>query len=797
MFASLATIAATPPTPSARPLALSDVALHGDFADRQSRDRDVLLSLNATRWACHFTTTANLTSCKSAAVPWHTYVKNASAPTGFVHELGFLGAGDDLAPPATVLFPECEARCANAGACLGFCFESTSEQPGGKIKCYLKTAVHFTPLHRSANCLTNGSATAPSCEPLPGEMGLGGYYGHYQGHWLSATAYLINATGDAAVKAAAEANVATLAKVMAAWKQKYGYDGYLFPYDPLVWDKLLSGHGAGPYYSVPFYTLHKLMAGLLAQHLYAGSALAYTMVTKMADWVAMRVNATLAAGGEALWQKVLLTEWGGMNDVLYELYSISGDPSHLATGRRFNAYVFTAPLAAGVDDLATQPFPHANFHLPEIIGNARAYELTGNTTDANIADAFFGALAANHTYVTGGSSSGECWQAPRDLGNFLSSQTQESCTTYNALKVSRHRFLRSAMASDADFYERALWNGIIGNQWRTTAPGSGAETTSYIYMLPLGGGPVKKGWGASDYGFPCCWGTLSESFAKLGDSLFFGAADGALVVNQYVSASAKWRGAVVTQTATFPEHPTATATLTVTPEAGGRNDWPIRVRVPGWLEAGTGSVSLNGKALPGPLTPSSYVDVEPNVGGWKVTDKIYLTFPPPLRVEAINDRHPEYNATLAFLYGPLVLAAVHMPTDIWVPHGNKFRTDASSFIKRNGTDATLTFEATAANGSKILMLPLRDVTDETYVVHLMTAGTRPTQPKFGYCPHSDLTRPGGAPWEKEKDDGDNELINGDPDPPSAPAAADTHVVRSRGVHWTIGAEGQMRARAAA
>ena len=123
MIASLAIISATPPTPSASPLALSDVALHGDFADRQSRDRDVLLSLNATRWACHFTTTANLTSCKSAAVPWHTYVKNASAPTGFVHELGFLGAGDDLAPPATVLFPECEARCANAGACLGFCFD--------------------------------------------------------------------------------------------------------------------------------------------------------------------------------------------------------------------------------------------------------------------------------------------------------------------------------------------------------------------------------------------------------------------------------------------------------------------------------------------------------------------------------------------------------------------------------------------------------------------------------------------------------------------------------------------------
>ena len=105
----------------------------------------------------------------------------------------------------------------------------------------------------------------PTCAPLPGEMGLGGYYGHYQGHWLSATAFLVNSTGNATVRAAAAANVATFAAVMEAWKGKYGYDGYLFPYDPVVFDKLLAGRGAGPYYSVPFYTLHKLMAGLLDQ----------------------------------------------------------------------------------------------------------------------------------------------------------------------------------------------------------------------------------------------------------------------------------------------------------------------------------------------------------------------------------------------------------------------------------------------------------------------------------------------------------------------------------------------------
>jgi hypothetical protein len=108
---------------------------------------------------------------------------------------------------------------------------------------------------------------------------------------------------------------------MEAWRARYGdaEDGYLFPYDPLVWDKLLAGKGAAPYYSVPFYTLHKLMAGLLDQHTHAGSSLAYTLVIRMAAWVGRRVAATLSAGGEALWQRVLLTEWGGMNDVLHAL----------------------------------------------------------------------------------------------------------------------------------------------------------------------------------------------------------------------------------------------------------------------------------------------------------------------------------------------------------------------------------------------------------------------------------------------------------------------------------------------
>ena len=158
---------------AAAPLPLSSVTLAGEFAAMQAANREVLLSLNMSRWACHFTTTANLTSCRSAAVPWHTYLKNATVPFGFVHEDGFLGAGDDLAPPSDLLFPDCAASCAGARACVGFCFEAPSEQPAEKVKCYLKTAAHFTPQRRKANCLTNGPLSprashrsAPLLDPL-------------------------------------------------------------------------------------------------------------------------------------------------------------------------------------------------------------------------------------------------------------------------------------------------------------------------------------------------------------------------------------------------------------------------------------------------------------------------------------------------------------------------------------------------------------------------------------------------------------------------------------------------------
>ena len=322
----------------------------------------VLMGLNFSQLTCHFTSTANLTACQLPATRWHAYTRatDASTAAAFDVSAGFLGAGDDARAPAELSVAGCEAACVGLASCRGFTFQAggaravvglaciprsqhhhdthltcayppwhsdvrvptlalqaESARPAGQVKCHFKTAIRLTA--EKDDCVAPGGEGKPACSPLPGEMGLGGYYGHYQGHWLSATAFLVNATGNATVAAAAERVIEVYAAVMEAWRAKYGdaEDGYLFPYDPIVWDKLLAGHGAGPYYSarltrpspnpnpnpnsdpnpnpnpnpdpnqVPFYTLHKLMAGLLDQHTHAGSSLAYALLTRMAAWVGL------------------------------------------------------------------------------------------------------------------------------------------------------------------------------------------------------------------------------------------------------------------------------------------------------------------------------------------------------------------------------------------------------------------------------------------------------------------------------------------------------------------------------
>jgi DUF1680 family protein len=164
----------------------------------------------------------------------------------------------------------------------------------------------------------------------------------------------------------------------------------------------------------------------------AGNEEAYVMVKDMATWVQQYVESILERRGQSQWQIALNTEWGGMNEALFNLHGLTGDPNHLVTANYFNHFSWTAPLAINVDDLAGQ---HANTHIPEIVGAARGYELTQNVTQRDITVNFWNILNSTRTYATGGSSDNEHWGPPHRLGDELNANTEESCTTYNILKV--------------------------------------------------------------------------------------------------------------------------------------------------------------------------------------------------------------------------------------------------------------------------------------------------------------------------------------------------------------------------
>ncbi len=628
---------------------------------------------------------------------------------------------------------------------------------------YLTTGFNLTDLtceYSSAANLT-GTWAAPTCRKLDNN----GYWGHYLGHYLSATAMLTNNTGSSEAREAGATVVATLATVQGAWTALGDpYMGYLFPYSILAWDSLLNNAQNCAPVCVPFYILHKMLQGLLDQYVLAGNAQALAVLLAVADWAVAAVTATLARGGQTLWQAVLDTEWGGMNDVLLKVGQVTGDDKYTQTSLLFNHWAWVNPFLAGSDGLSPN---HANTHIPEIIGDQATYEYTGNTSKYTVTTNFFGFLNESHTYATGGSNDYEHWGAANQLGDAMNDQTEESCTQYNILKVARHFIQWNGRAGPqyADFYERALFNGLVGNQART-GQFSATTSTGFIYMLPLGGAGLRKPWGQSNENLPCCWGTLSETFSKLGDSVMFAAEDdSALLVNLFVSLSLTWRGrggTVITQASSYPYVSQTTTTLTTSSVDG--STWTLAVRVPIWAVSAN-ALTLNGAPLAGPFIPGSYFNV---TRAWANGDVLTAWFPPSLSFEPLNDeRQDVWGGVGAIMYGGILLAGVNSTSDALAINAS-LPLLGQLFPDPSAPAGALQFLAPtfgtgcdgAGNASLVNMtlIPLMDVTFEAYAVYMHTRDTGPRT--IGYNGSSEVPLPSATAADFEVNGGATITANG-------------------------------------
>ncbi|WFE99254.1 beta-L-arabinofuranosidase domain-containing protein [Micromonospora sp. WMMD964] len=520
---------------------------------------------------------------------------------------------------------------------------------------------------------------------------------HMQGHFLTAWSYAYAVLGDTTCRDKANYMVAELAKCQANNSAAGFGAGYLsgFPesdFTALEARTLSNGN-------VPYYCIHKTLAGLLDVWRYTGNTQARTVLLALAGWVDARTSRL----SSSQMQSMLGTEFGGMNDVLTDIYQQTGDSRWLTTAQRFDHAAVFNPLANNQDQLSGL---HANTQVPKWIGAAREFKATGTTRYRDIAGNAWNMTVNAHTYVIGGNSQAEHFRAPNAIAGYLSNDTCEQCNTYNMLKLTRELWLLDPNRTDYfDFYERALINHLIGGQNPADSHG---HITYFTPLRPGGRRGVGPAWGggtwSTDYNsFWCCQGTGLEINTRLMESIYFYNGT-TLTVNLFTPSVLTWsqRGITVTQSTTYPVGDTTTLTLSGTMSGS----WSIRVRIPAWTTGAT--IAVNGTAQNVPTTPGSYATVTRT---WAAGDTVTVRLPMQVVMRAANDN----SSVAAVTYGPTVLAGNYGNTTL-----SALPSLTVSSITRTST-SSLAFTA-SANGSTVNLAPFQDAHGYNYTVYWNTSG---------------------------------------------------------------------------
>jgi hypothetical protein len=492
----------------------------------------------------------------------------------------------------------------------------------------------------------------PKAKPYGGwDGGERNLTGHIAGHYLSAVSLMWAATGDERFKERADYIVKEFKEV----QDKHG-DGYLSALEDgrECWQAVAKGDIRSAGFDLnglwsPWYTLHKTYAGLRDAYRYTGNPTALEVEIKFAEWA----EGILSGLTEAQDQQMLNTEFGGMNEVMADLYADTGDKRWLDLSYRFEHRSFIEPLKRHTDNLEGK---HGNTQVPKLIGSADRYAYAGEPGDIIAASFFWDTVVQHHSFATGGHGKDEYFGKPDMMSDFIDGRTAETCNVYNMIKLARRLFSLSPDAHYADFHERALFNHILAS----IDPNDGRT----CYMVPVGRS-VQHEYQDMFRSFTCCVGTGMESHALHGYGIYYESGD-KLWVNLYAPSTAEWASAGVRlqMDTDFPEG--QSATLKFTTESP--KQFVLALRRPGW--AGDGfSIKVNGQSVSkdviDPLRnvpesgrriensklqkSGSYVELKRI---WKTGDTVDVILPKTLHLEPL----PDNRRRIAIMWGPLVLA---------------------------------------------------------------------------------------------------------------------------------------------
>lgn len=485
--------------------------------------------------------------------------------------------------------------------------------------------------------------------------------GHIGGHYLSAVSLMYAATGDPRFKERADYMVKELKEVQD--KRGNGYLGALTDSQgtdaAVIFERVASGDIRSGGFDLngmwsPWYTLHKTYAGLRDAYRHTGNQTALELEIQFSQWA----ENIVARMTDAQLQRMLHTEFGGMNEIFADLYADTGDRRWLDLSYKFEHRAFTDPLKRHQDRLGGT---HGNTQVPKMIGSLARFHYVGDPGDACAASFFWDRVVQHHSYATGGHGKDEYFGEPDQLNDRVDGRTAETCNVYNMLKMTRIMFSLRPDAHYADFHERALFNHILASQ----DPQEGWA----CYMVPVGRG-VHHEYERNmlDGGFTCCTGSSMESHALHGHGIYYESADH-LWVNLYAPSTATCEnGAKLEVQTDFPEGESATLQFTLdTPTS-----FTLALRRPYWVGEGF-AVKVNGEPLPpdalgGPRPQATGARSRTNrppppeaspVGSfvkikrsWNTGDKVTVTLPKTLRLEPL----PDNPRRVAILWGPLVLA---------------------------------------------------------------------------------------------------------------------------------------------
>src|SRR2546425_2555646 len=460
--------------------------------------------------------------------------------------------------------------------------------------------------------------------------------GHIGGHYLSAVSLMYAATGDSRFKERAD----YIVKEMKEVQDKNG-DGYLGALQDAQgqdgrkkFSEVAAGNIRSSFFDLnglwsPWYTLHKTYAGLRDAYRFTGNRTALELEIKFAAWA----EGILSKLDEAQTQKMLNTEFGGMNEVLADLYADTGDKRWLNLSHHFDHHAVIDPLARREDRLSGL---HGNTQVPKLLGHLVRYIYTGDPSDGAAAVFFWDAVALHHSYATGGHGKDEYFGPPDQLAERVDGRTNESCNVYNMLKMTRRLFAIHPQIKYAEFEERALFNHVLAS--------IDPEDGRTCYMVPVGRG-VRHEYQDMFRSFTCCVGSGMESHGLHGDGIYYVSRD-RLWVNLYVPSAATWESAGVelAMDTSFPEGDSATLKMTLRKP----RQFTLSLRRPSWAGAGFG-VKVNGKVVKEVSKAGSYVELKRT---WKTGDMLTLVLPKTLRLDRLADN----KSRAALMWGPLVLA---------------------------------------------------------------------------------------------------------------------------------------------